>query len=76
MARKIIGITAENQRIFAVCDDGTLWSQAPAVGGWTEVLGPADAEPPPGDAVVEGADVDAPAENDHPSRKKGSHHGR
>lgn len=68
MARRIIGITAENQRIFAVCDDGTLWSQAPAVGGWTEVPGPADAEPPPGDAVIEGADAEP--------EKKRSHHGR
>lgn len=69
MARKMVSIAADNHRIFAVCDDGTLWMQAPA-GGWSPVEGPADApvEPPPGDAVVEGADVN------HEKRK--TSHGR
>lgn len=66
MARKIIGIAADNHRMFAVCDDGTLWMQG-AVGNWSEVPGPADAEAP----VVEGADVASEHHN-----KKAASHGR
>lgn len=64
MARKIIGIAADNHRMFAVCDDGTLWMQG-AVGNWSEVPGPADAP------VIEGADVTSEHHN-----KKAASHGR
>jgi hypothetical protein len=73
--RKIVNIAADNHRMYAVCDDGTLWMQG-AAGGWSEVPAPAlpvapPVEPPPEEPVVEGADV---AEENH--TKKRAHHGR
>lgn len=68
MGRKIVSIAADNHRILAVCDDGTLWLQTPASSDSWSPVGPiplAEAPPPDPGAMTEGT-----------HSKKAANHGR
>jgi hypothetical protein len=70
--RTIIQVATHEDRVYAVCEDGTLWSMDTNIGKWSEMAGIPD--PPPAENAQPAAQ---PAQHQAQSAQHQSHgHGK